>query len=424
MKCELVAVGTEILLGNILNTHARFLSAELAAVGIPVYYHTAVGDNKARLEETTALAFSRSDLVIFSGGLGPTTDDITAEVVCKVLGLEMQFDEKAWNEIKHFFDKLGRVPTENNKKQCYFPIGATVFYNEHGTAPGFAVTKDGKTAILLPGPPRELIPMFKEQALPYLAMESGVEFRSVNLMVYGIGESSLELMLADLVEGSDPTVALYAKDGQVQVRVTGAVDKRNPDDTKIEQTVSEIYKRTGFCCYGRDVEHLEQVVVPMLIEKGMTIATAESLTGGLIGKTITSVPGASAVYECGVVSYSNRIKHELLGVSEEDLERYGAVSAPVAYQMAKGVKRMSGADIAVAVTGFAGPGGGTEECPVGTVYLCVIAGERHITMRLSLHRGRAVDRELIRTLTVMKALDTVRRILLCDPQLQFDQENL
>ncbi len=424
VKCELVAVGTEILLGDILNTHAQFLSQELAALGIGVYYHTAVGDNEKRLEMSVKQAFSRSDLVIFSGGLGPTTDDITAKVVCDTLGLEMVFDQKAWDEITAFFARKGKVPNENNRKQAFFPQGAKIFYNAHGTAPGFAVKANGKTAVLLPGPPVELQAMVKEQVIPYLQQESGVCFRSETLMIYGIGESELEPMLADLVRQTDPTVALYAKEGQVQVRVTGAVAKEHPDCSKIERVIAEIQRRTGLCCYGRNISSLQEAVVPLLRQKGLRLAAAESLTGGMIGKAITEVPGASEVFECGIISYSDRIKHELLGVSEAALARYGAVSAEVARQMAKGALAVSGADIAVAVTGFAGPGGGTEKDPVGTVYLSAAMKGKTITRRLQLGFGRGNEREYIRTLTVMRALDVVRRIALDDPKLVDDPDGI
>ncbi len=424
VRCELVAVGTEILLGDILNTHAQFLSRELAALGIGVYYHTAVGDNEKRLEMSVKQAFSRSDLVIFSGGLGPTTDDITAKVVCDSLGLEMEFDERAWDEITAFFARRGKVPTENNRKQAFFPKGAKIFYNEHGTAPGFAVQAGGKTAILLPGPPRELKAMVKEQVIPYLQRESSMLFHSETVMIYGIGESELEPMLADLVRQTDPTVALYAKDGQVQVRVTGAVSKERPDYSKMEQTIAEIKRRTRLCCYGRNISSLQEAVVPLLREKGLHLATAESLTGGMIGKALTEVPGASEVFECGIISYSDRIKHEVLGVSEDALARHGAVSAVVARQMAKGALNVSGADIAVAVTGFAGPGGGTEKDPVGTVYLCAAAGEKTVTRRLQLGFGHGNEREYIRTLTVMRALDIVRRIALEDMELVYDPDGI
>lgn len=424
MNCELIAVGSEILLGNILNTHAQFLSEMLANAGIPVYYHTAVGDNPDRLRAVAKLAFSRSDLVIFSGGLGPTTDDITAEAVADVLGLPLIPDERAWEEILSYFHMRGRTPTENNQKQCLVPKGADIFYNAHGTAPGFAVTVNGKTAVCLPGPPRELVPMVREQLMPYLMRESNLRFQSETLMVFGIGEPALELMLADLVTGTDPTVALYAKDGEVQVRVTGAVDRERPDDAKIRAVVDEIKRRTGICCYGQNIDSLEQAVVPLLAQQGKHLALAESLTGGMIGKRITSVPGSSKVFECGVISYSDRIKHELLGVREEDLARYSAVSAVVAKQMASGVQKLSGAEVAAAVTGFAGPASPEDTAPVGTVFVCVRNGDRQVTRELHLGHGHGDERDYIRRLTAMHALDLVRRMLLADPDLEYDEESL
>ncbi len=424
MNCELVAVGTEILLGNILNTHAKFLSETLASIGIPVYHHSAVGDNPARLREVVKLSFSRSDLVIFSGGLGPTTDDITAEVVCETLGLPMQKDDKAWEEILAYFTRTGRTPTPNNEKQAFFPKGATIFYNAHGTAPGFAVKAQGKTAILLPGPPRELVPMVKESVIPYLMGNSDLRFQSENLMIYGIGEAALEPMLADLVQSLDPTVALYAKDGQVQVRITAAVDRKHPDTEKIEGMIREIQSRVGLCCYGQNIEGLEQAVVPLLAQKRMKLATAESLTGGMIGQMLTSVPGASKVYECGIISYSDRIKHEVLGVDQDDLKRYGAVSATVARQMALGALRVSGADIAVAVTGFAGPATPQDTLPVGTVFVSAAFDGKTVTREYHIGHGRGNERAYIRKLTAMRALDLVRRILLNDTELEYDKEGV
>ncbi len=422
MNCELIAVGTEILLGNILNTHAKFLSETLAAIGIPVYYHTAVGDNPKRLQDVVSLAFSRSDLVIFSGGLGPTTDDITAEVVCRALGLEMEFDPRAWADILDYFQKTGRTPTENNKKQSYFPKNATVFYNAHGTAPGFAVKAGDKTAILLPGPPRELIPMVKDSVLPYLMGDSNLTFHSENLMIIGIGEAALEPMLSDLVVSTDPTVALYAKDGQVQVRVTAAVDRDRPDLTRLQAMLDEIKKRTGICCYGQNIETIQEALVPLLAKKNLKLATAESLTGGMIGQMITCVPGASRVYECGIVSYCDRIKQEVLGVDRADLDQYGAVSATVARQMAVGALRISGADIAVAVTGFAGPATAQDNLPVGTVFVSAAYGKKTVTQQLHIGHGKGNERDYIRKLTAMRALDLVRRMLLQDPQICYDTE--
>ena len=412
-NAELIAVGTEIILGDIVNTHSQYLSQKLAQLGINVFYHTSVGDNPARLRFTIEQAIRRSDIVILSGGLGPTEDDLTKETVCDVLGLPLHQDEEALRRMTSYFEKLGRKMTDNNLKQAMVPDGATVFQNDRGTAPGMAIEKNGKIVILLPGPPRELIPMFEEQGYPYLAGYSDAVLVSRNFRVFGVGESLAEVKLGDLLNGANPTVALYAKTGEVLVRVTAKAKTEEEARLLLEPAVEKLYEILGDTVYGEDVENLESVVVPMLKERGLVIATAESCTGGLLSQKITAIPGSSEVFECGVVSYANRIKHEFLGVPEEMLERYGAVSEQVATAMSEGILRVSGADIGVGITGIAGPGGGSEAKPVGTVYISVaVKGGETRTEHFLFGYGRKDVREWVRNNSAMNALDMVRRALL------------
>jgi len=413
MIAELISVGTELLMGQICNTDAQYLSQQMQALGIDVYHQSVVGDNMDRLCHSIRTAMDRSDVVILSGGLGPTEDDLTKETVCDVLGLPLHRDEEALRRMTSYFEKLGRKMTENNIKQAMVPDGATVFQNDRGTAPGMAIEKDGKIVILLPGPPRELIPMFEEQGYPYLAGYSDAVLVSRNFRVFGVGESLIEVKLGELLNGSNPTVALYAKTGEVLVRVTAKAETEEEAALLLEPAVEKLYEILGDTIYGEDVESLESVVVPMLKERGLMIATAESCTGGLLSQKITAIPGSSEVFECGIVSYANRIKHEFLGVPNEMLERYGAVSEQVATAMSEGVLRVSGADIGVGITGIAGPGGGSEAKPVGTVYISVaVKGGETRTEHFLFGYGRKDVRDWVRNNSAMNALDMVRRALL------------
>lgn len=412
-NAELIAVGTEIILGDIVNTHSQYLSQKLAQLGINVFYHTSVGDNPSRLRFTVEQAIGRSDIVILSGGLGPTGDDLTKETVCEVLGLPLHQDVEVLKRMQAFFKRIGREMTKNNIKQSMVPDGAVVFQNGHGTAPGMAVEKNGKIVILLPGPPSELIPMFEEQAYPYLERFSDSVLVSRNFRVFGIGESMVEVKLGGMLDGKNPTAALYAKPNEVLVRITAKADTGNKAALLLEPVVAELYGILGDHIYGENVNSLEEIVVPLLKEKGKKIATAESCTGGLLSQKITAIPGSSEVFECGVVSYANRIKNKLLGVPDEYLEHYGAVSDQVATAMAEGVLRLSNADIGVGITGIAGPDGGTPEKPVGTVYISVAAkGQKTQTRLFHFGHGHKNEREAIRNASAMNALDMVRRLLL------------
>lgn len=412
MIAELVCVGTELLLGDTLNTNAQFLSKELAALGINVYYQTVCGDNPARLRETLALALSRSDLVITTGGLGPTYDDLTKETAAELLGLPMELHRPSLERIRAFFARRERTCTPNNEKQAMMPRGALVFDNDYGTAPALCAGSGEKKIILLPGPPREMQGLWRDKVRPYLLQFCDRALVSRNIRLYGVGESAVEQRLKPLMEKSEnPTVAPYAKDGEVLLRVTASAETPDAARELTEGPVREIEEIFGDAIYGIDVDSLWEVTVAALRERGLRVATAESCTGGLLGSYITSVPGASDCFECGVITYANRVKEKLLGVLPETLAAHGAVSEETAREMAAGARALSGADIAVSITGIAGPGGGSEQKPVGTVYVACDDG-REVTVRhLVIGRG-GNERELVRKSACLAALDLVRRAAL------------
>ena len=377
MVAEILCVGTELLLGDIVNTNAAYLAKQLASLGIDLYTQSVVGDNPERLKESLAIAFSRAELVLMTGGLGPTYDDLTKETVAAYFGRKMQRDAHSYERLMEYFAKVGKEPTPNNLKQADMPEGAVVFDNDNGTAPGLAVEGNGKIAVLMPGPPYEMTAMFEARIRPYLQKFSEKVLLSRTIRIVGMGESEVEYRLRDyMLSHLNPTVAPYAKQSEVQLRVTASAKTEEQADALIQPVIEEIRGILGDVVYSIDVENMEQAVVQQLKEKGLKVATAESCTGGLISKRITEIPGASDVFECGVCSYANRIKHELLGVSDQTLEQFGAVSEQTAREMAEGIRRLSGADIGVSVTGIAGPGGGTPEKPVGLVYLGV-SSERY-----------------------------------------------
>lgn len=406
--CEILCVGTELLLGDIINTNEQFLSKELAAMGISVLHRSTVGDNPERLAAELKTALSRSDIVITSGGLGPTTDDLTKEVCCSTMGFELYEDEATVERIRAYFCKKGIDMPENNKKQALLPVGGTVFENNHGTAPGAALERDGKCVILLPGPPGELIPMFNESVRVFLKKYSHGVIVSHTVNVIGVGESAVAQMIDDLLAAENPTVAPYAKSGEVRLRITAKAEDRTTADEMCRPIIDTICSRLDDAVYGVDMTSIEERVVKLLLQKGKKIASAESCTAGYIPKRITDIPGSSEVFECGIVSYSNRIKSEVLGVSEETLEKYGAVSEQTVREMALGAKRVSGADIAVATTGIAGPGG-ADGLPAGLSFAAVTDGERVFIQRIE--TGHENDREYNRYVTASRALNLARLML-------------
>lgn len=407
MNCELIAVGTELLLGEIVNLDAQILSQGLSEQGINVFHHTVVGDNPARLRQVLEIARQRSDLIITTGGLGPTTDDLTKETVADVFGLplEMNQEQLAWLR-----RRMGPGMTPNNEKQAVLPRGCTVLVNDWGTAPGCAFCAKGCHVIMLPGPPRECAPMFRHRALPYLeGLHDGV-ISSTYLKIFGIGESTMETMLLPLMETlTDVTVAPYAKTGECEVRVTARRSTREEAAAACAPVAEQIRSVLGDYVYGTDVASLEEVVVRGLCARGLTLALAESCTGGLVAKRITDISGASSCFAYGCVTYSNQAKQRLLGVSAGTLEAYGAVSPQTALEMARGVRRLAGSNVGVGITGVAGPQP-SEGKEVGLVYVAVShdGGERV----LEVPRCHSPDRDRIRHSAASHALDLVRREVL------------
>lgn len=407
MVVELISVGTEILLGNIVNTNAAYLSEKCAALGLSCYHQSVVGDNEGRLEETVRLAVSRSDIVILSGGLGPTKDDLTKEVTAKVFGKKLYEDAHTKERIAEYFSKMqSNKITENNWKQAMVPEGAKVVDNHNGTAPGLIIEADGKTAILLPGPPNEIKPMFERDIMPYLRSLEPEGIYSKMVKICSIGESKAETMVLDLMENqSNPTIAPYAKTGEVHFRVTAKASDEAEAEKLMKPLLKELSERFGDKIYttSEDVA-LEEAIVDMLKEKKLTLTTAESCTAGLLAGRIMNAAGASKVYNEGYITYSNDAKERLIGVSHETLESYGAVSPETAAEMAEGAAKTAGADAAVSVTGIAGPDGGTKEKPVGLVYVgCYVKGNvRTEEFRFLGNRAKNREYAVVRALTLLR----------------------
>ncbi|HQA56310.1 MAG TPA: competence/damage-inducible protein A [Acetivibrio sp.] len=409
MKAEILAVGTELLMGQITNTNAQYISQKLNSIGIDVYYHSVVGDNSGRLKESLLNALNRCDLVIMAGGLGPTQDDLTKETVADVLEKKLVLHEESLERIKLFFDRMKREMTDNNIKQAYLPEGCTVIENNNGTAPGCIVEKDAKIVVMLPGPPKEMKPMLDDTVIPYLEQKSGYKTVSKYLRVFGIGESQLEDRIMDLVDAQkEVTIATYAKEGQVTVRLTTKCKTYEEAIFKIKPVEEEIAGRLGDNLYSTEDEELEYVASKLLIEHGITISLAESCTGGMIASRLTDVPGISKVFNRGIVSYSNEAKMENLSVSPETLEKYGAVSRQTAIEMAEGVRKTAKTDLGISVTGIAGPDGGTDQKPVGLVYVALAdkSGCDCRELRLTGNRDR------IRNMTTLYVFDMIRRYVL------------
>lgn len=412
MKAELISTGTELLLGQTPNTNADYLSQKLSALGINVYYHTTVGDNAATLAEVIESALKRVDLVITTGGLGPTVDDLTKQTVCKVLGVEQELHPDSLKRIEELFATMGLDMPESNVKQAYFPHGSKVVSNHLGTAPGAIVEHNDKIVVILPGPPFEMKPMFEESVEPYLRSKAGTApevVRTRVLKVFGMSESAVEEMLGEVLN-SPPgtTIAFLAKQAEINVRlsVTGVETGRAQE--LLDELESQIRAKLGDRIFAVDNEDMALVVGELLTYRRITMATAESCTGGLIGGKLTSISGSSAYYVGGFNTYSNDLKVKLLGVSEKTLDTHGAVSAETAREMAQGARIRTGADIAISVTGIAGPGGGSAEKPVGLVYAGLATPEGCEAVKFNFFG----DREAIRALTVNGALDRARLYLL------------
>jgi len=409
MKAEILAVGTELLMGQIANTNAQYISARLPDVGIGVYFHSVVGDNNQRLRDVLNLAVSRSDLIIITGGLGPTKDDLTKETVAAAFNRRLIPHTESLESLRSFFGRLKRPMTDNNLKQAYMPEGAIVIRNKNGTAPGCIIEEKDRIVIMLPGPPSEMKAMFEEAVIPYLEEKSESRIVSRFLRIFGIGESAMEDAIRDLIENqSNPTIAPYVKEGEITLRITAKYPKDKTAADIITPVEEEIRKRLGVKVYSSDNRGLDEVAADMLLQTGTTIAIAESCTGGLVSARLTEIPGISGVFNRGIISYSNQSKVENLNVKQETLYRFGAVSRETAIEMAKGVREISGTDLGLAITGVAGPDGGTPEKPVGLVYIALAEKSDVECKELRLWGSR----NRIRNVASLHAFDLIRRKLI------------
>ena len=408
---ELLAVGTELLLGNTANTDAQMLSQELSALGLNVYYHSVVGDNPERLRRAVELAMSRADVLITTGGLGPTCDDLTKRVVAEAFGKELVYHPECAQAIRDYFTASGREMTDNNLQQAWLPEGCAILENRWGTAPGCAFQSGGNYVVMLPGPPRECLPMFREKAAPWLARLSEGVIRSRTLRVFGWGESQVESLLRERMDGlTNPTLAPYAKEGEMELRITAKAADQETARGLIAPVEEEVRAVLGGLIYGTGTDSLEKVALEGLRARGLTLGTAESCTGGLRAKRLTDLPGASAVFRGGVVSYTNQVKAGVLGVPQALLDEQGAVCADVARAMAQGARRVLGCDMAVATTGVAGPDSDERGNPVGLVYVALAAPDGYWVREL--HLGGARERrDRVRTLAANHGFDMVRRWL-------------
>lgn len=409
MKAEIITVGTEILLGDILNTNTHYLSNELANMGVDVYYQITVGDNENRLLNQLEESFKRSDLVVLTGGLGPTEDDLTKEVCAKYFDLKMEFHQPSWDKIIEIHNRMKRIPTENNKKQAYFPVNSIILPNEHGTAPGCIMEKDNKTIIVMPGPPREMKPMFDNFVKPFLQKNSEDILKSKVIRIIGVGEAKVESDLLDLIQKQiNPTIATYAKDGECTVRITAKGKTVEEVEKLILPVAEEIKNRFKETVYGEDETTIEDEVAKLLVKNNLTISVAESCTGGMVSSSLINYPGISSVFMEGCVTYSNEAKMKSLNVKEETLNLVGAVSEQCAREMAEGVAARHNTNIGLSTTGIAGPEGGSEEKPVGLVYMGIKINNKTIVKKY-IFNG---DRQQIRYRACKTLLNDLRLELL------------
>ena len=394
MKAEIITVGTEILLGDILNTNCRYLSRELAAMGIEMYYQITVGDNEERLLKTLDESLNRSDIVICTGGLGPTEDDITKEVCAKYFGYELELHKPSLDAMIERFKHMNRVPTKNNEKQAYFPKEAYILKNDNGTAPGCIMEKEGKIIVVLPGPPREMESMFENYVKPYLSKLTDDVIESEVLRIIGVGESKVENDILDIIDSqTNPTIATYAKGYECTLRITAKAKSVEEAKELIKPMSDEMKRRFGQSLYATGETSIEEVVSKMLVENNLKIAVAESCTGGMVSASLINYPGISSVFMEGCVTYSNEAKMKSLGVKKETLDVYGAVSDKCAKEMASGVAARYNTNIGIATTGIAGPDGGTDEKPVGLVYFGIYINGKVISKKYVFNGDRQGVRE-------------------------------
>ena len=407
---EIIAVGTELLLGNIVNTNARDISQALSAVGVNVFWHTVVGDNPERLRQALDIARRRADVIITTGGLGPTYDDLTKQTICAAFDKPLVLHPDILDTIRTYFEKnVHMTMPENNVQQAQLPEGCTVFDNPVGTAPGCAFESGGVHVLMLPGPPFEMVTMLRRCAVPYLRRLSSEVIVSHDIMTFGLGESPMEELLREkMLHMENPSLATYAKPSEVRLRATAKAESQEAAEAMLAPVVKEVTELLGDYVYGVDVESLESVCSQLLRQKHWTMATAESCTGGQVAQRLTALPGASQVYRGGAVSYWTQVKADVLGVPQALLEEYGAVSAEAARAMAEGARRITGADIAVSVTGVAGPDPDERGVSVGIVYIGLATPDGTFCRPLDLGKRR---RDRVQDLASNHALDVVRRYL-------------
>jgi len=412
VSAEIVTVGTELLLGHIIDTNSAFISNKLAELGINVYFKTAVGDNDERLMEALKLAAKRADIIIVTGGLGPTVDDITKNSVVKLLNRNLILNERVLEKIKSFFEKRKIRMPQNNVSQALVPSGATIIENNNGTAPGLILkSEDEKIFILMPGVPREMVAMVDETVIPYLKDTFSLEgiIKSRTIKTFGLGESTIDEKIEDLFRYStNPTIALLASHTEVKVRLTSSAKDLATAEESISKVENEIKKRLGDNVFGVDNETMEGNVAVLMTMKRLTLSVAESCTGGLIASKITNIPGSSVFFKLGAVTYSNEAKTDILRVPEQAINMFGSVSKQVAEEMALGVKKAGKSELGLALTGVAGPGGGTDEKPIGLVYIA-LSTETEVTVKEHRFTG---DRIKIQEQAAQTALDMLRRHLL------------
>ncbi|WP_418725947.1 competence/damage-inducible protein A [Dysosmobacter sp.] len=407
---EIIAVGTELLLGNIANTNAQVLSQSLSGLGVNVFWHTVVGDNPERLAQAVSVARRRADILITTGGLGPTYDDLTKQTICAAFGKPLVFHPDILEDIRDFYTKNLHAPMpENNRQQAELPEGCVIFDNPVGTAPGCVFEAGGVHVLMLPGPPHEMETMLHRWVEPYLRGLSQEVIVSHDIMTFGLGESYVDELLHErMARMENPSLATYAKPCEVRLRATAKAAGVPEAEALLAPVVAQVREALGEYVYGVDVQDLAQVCMEELLKKGLTLSTAESCTGGLVARRITALPGASRVYRGGVVSYWTEVKAAVLGVPQEILDTYGAVSEPTARAMAEGARRVTGAEIGVSVTGVAGPDPDERNNPVGLVFIGLSTPDGTFCRRTVSGRRR---RDRIQDLAANHALDMVRRYL-------------
>ncbi len=412
MNSEIITVGTELLVGNVLNTNAKYLSEELITLGFNISKHTTVDDNVYNLETAFKDALSKNDLIILTGGLGPTTDDLTKETVAKALCKNLIEDTQAKEKINAYFQAKQIKITPNNYKQSLVIEGSTIFYNDKGTAPGMAVKYNNKYIILLPGPPTELIPMFEKDVKKYLLQLTNKIILSKDIHLFGIEEAKVDEVLCDILSSTNPYIGIYSKTGEIKIRITAQASQNNECENLIQNILDIIKTRLGEFIYGIDINSMQNALVKAAIKSNKKIAVAESCTGGLIASEIVSISGSSNCFNCGVVCYSNEMKEQILGVKKETLSKFSAVSAQVAKQMAQGVRKIAKADIGISTTGIAGPTGQSDNKPVGLVYVGISTSKDTTVYKLLLSNGQPNERQKIRKISALFAMNEARKAIL------------